>query len=183
MKITKFSNFNSTMIATFIPGFSHQNEFIITQHPLKSDDCLDSFWQMVWDHNSQTIVMLSNVIAEKNFPQYWPEKGEEVDYGSFKLKLTEETRLVQESNNVIITRDLILQSNQDDFELACRIVHCPGWPETCGPLNNVFDLIRQVQSWHLEYQGYQNGPIIVMDKYGMIILFLIYFCMTGRLFC
>jgi len=147
--------------ATFIPGFSQQNEFIITQHPLS--DTIESFWQMCWDCNSQTIVMLSNVIPEKNFPQFWPNKGEEVDYGSFKLKLTEETRLVQESNNVITTRDLILQSNQDDFELACRIVTCVGWPETCGPLNNVFDLIRQVQSWHLEYQ---NGPIVVMDKYG-----------------
>ena len=118
---------------------------------------------MVYDHNAQTIVMLSSVIDEKNFGQFWPDKGQEVEYSHFKVKLVEETCLVQESGNMITTRELILSSNKDDFELSCRIVHCPGWPETCGPLNNVFDLIRQVQSWHLEYQ---NGPIVVMDRYG-----------------
>lgn len=144
-----------------MPGFSQQNEFIITQHPLL--DTYDAFWQMVWDHCSQTIVMLSSVIDEKNFGQFWPDKGQEVEYSHFKVKLVEETCLVQESGSMITTRDLILSSNKDDFELTCRIVHCPGWPETCGPLNNVFDLVRQVQSWHLEYQ---NGPIVVMDRYG-----------------
>lgn len=144
-----------------MPGFNSQDEFIITQHPLP--DTIDSFWQMVWDKNSQTIVMLSNVIEEKNFPQYWPEKNTIQDFGTFKLKLIEETCLVQESGNMITTRDLILQSNQDDFELVVRMIHSPGWPNQIGPLNNVFDLIKVVQNWNLEYQ---NGPIIVMDRYG-----------------
>jgi receptor-type tyrosine-protein phosphatase gamma len=141
--------------ATFFPGFSQLNEFIITQHPLT--DTFDAFWQMVYDHNSQTIVMLSSVIGEKNFPQFWPNKNQnEIEYQNFKLKLIEETCLVQESGNMITTRDLVLSSTQDDFELGCRIVHCAGWPETCGPLYHVFDLIKQVQSWHHECR-YQNG--------------------------
>ncbi|XP_015791825.1 tyrosine-protein phosphatase 99A isoform X1 [Tetranychus urticae] len=147
--------------ATFLLGFNMLKEFIITQHPLY--DTVSDFWQMIWDHNVQTIVVLTPVIDEKEFPQFWPEKDEECDYGSFKVKLTEEITTSRETGGFVATRDFIMQSTQDDYELICRIVHCPGWPETCGPLNSVFDLIKMVQQWHLEYQ---NGPIVVMDRYG-----------------
>ncbi|RWS15892.1 tyrosine-protein phosphatase 99A-like protein [Dinothrombium tinctorium] len=147
--------------ATFLPGFNLLKEFIITQHPV--EETFADFWQMVWDHNAQTIVVLTSVINEKEFPQFWPDKEDDCDYGSFKVKLTEENSIIQDSGGYITTRDFIMQSTQDDYELTCRVVHCPGWPETCGPLNNVFDLVKIVQTWHLEYQ---NGPIIVMDRYG-----------------
>ena len=145
--------------ATFLPGFNMLKEFIITQHPIY--DTFPDFWQMVWDHNTQTIVHLSPTIDEKEYPQFWPEKGEECDYGNFKVKLIEENTLIQDSGGFRVTRDFIMQSTQDDYELVCRIVFCPGWPETCGPLSSVFDLIKMVQTWHVEYQ---NGPIIVMDR-------------------
>lgn len=117
---------------------------------------------MVWDHNSTTIVMLSSVIDEKEFPQFWPHKDEEADYGSFKVKLTgEETTMYQELGGCVTTRDFIIRSNQDDYELTCRLIHCAGWPESCGPLSSVFDLIKLVQEWHLEQTG---SPVIVMDR-------------------
>ncbi|GFX11836.1 tyrosine-protein phosphatase 99A [Trichonephila clavipes] len=45
--------------ATFLPGFHKLREFIITQHPLPGTT--PDFWQMVFDHNSQTVVVLSSV--------------------------------------------------------------------------------------------------------------------------
>lgn len=146
--------------ATFFTGFNHLKEFIVTQHPVT--DTISDFWQMVWDHNSTTIVVLSCVVDEKDFLQFWPEKESDgSDYGSFKVKLTAETTMYQETGGYITTRDFIMQSTQDDYELSCKLIHCPSWPESCGPLSSTFDLIKVVQDWHIE----QNGPVIVMDRF------------------
>ena len=145
--------------ATFLPGFNRLREFIVTQHPVW--DTIADFWQMVWDHNSQSIVVLSSVIDEKEFPQFWPDRDDECDHGSFKVKLTDEARIVQEGGGFITTRDFMLQSTQDDYELCCRIFHCSDWPER-QPLTNVFDLVRVVQDWAIEMP---NGPVVVVDKY------------------
>ncbi|XP_076362408.1 putative receptor-type tyrosine-protein phosphatase mosPTP-1 isoform X1 [Tachypleus tridentatus] len=141
--------------ATFLPGFNKLREFIITQHP--TYDSIADFWQMVWDHNSQTIVLLSTV-DEKEYPSFWPGKDEEHDYSTFIVKLTEEC-----SQENFITRDFILQAVEDEYEVMCRIIQCAGWPESCSPLSSVFDLINVVQDWHLEYQ---NGPMVVIDRFG-----------------
>lgn len=153
--------------ATFLPGFSRLREFIITQHPIW--DTISDFWQMVWDHNVQTIVMLSSVIDEKEFPQYWPDREDEADYGSFKVKLVDESRIVlNEGGSFITKRDLMLQSTQDDYELCCRLVHCADWPER-QPLAQVFDLIRVVQDWCNSDTVTGSGvlgPVVVVDKFG-----------------
>lgn len=173
--------------ATFLMGFNHLREFIVTQHPV--NETFSDFWQMVYDHNSQTIVLLTQMHDMKEFPQFWPQKEDEVDYGSFKVKLTQESTLMKpENGGVIITRDFIMRSNQDDYELQTRIIHCPGWPECCGPLSGVFDLIQVVQNatqqqasqqrMHdgqtatgtvtigQEHEPQNGGPIIVVDKFG-----------------
>lgn len=40
-----------------LTGFQRNREFIITQHPM--ENTIMEFWQMMWDHNAQTIVMLT----------------------------------------------------------------------------------------------------------------------------
>lgn len=54
--------------ATWFQGFQKLKEFIITQHPLQ-DTMLD-FWQMIWDHTIQTIVLLSNIDQEVNIQSF-----------------------------------------------------------------------------------------------------------------
>ncbi|GFU26415.1 tyrosine-protein phosphatase 99A [Nephila pilipes] len=141
--------------ATFLPGFHKLREFIITQHPLPGT--IPDFWQMVFDHNSQTVVVLSSV-DDKEYPCFWPKKGEEVDHGGFKIKMVDES-----SQENYMTRDFIMQATQDEYEMTCHIIQFPGWPETCSPQSSVFDLVHVVQNWHVEYQ---YGPIIVVDKHG-----------------
>ena len=152
---------------TFLPGFGRLREFIITQHPIW--DTVSDFWQMIWDHNVQTIVMLTTVIDEKEFPQFWPDREDEADYGSFKVKLTDESRLIlSEGGSFITKRDLMLQSTQDDYELCCRLVHCADWPER-QPLSQVFDLIKVVQEWCNSDTVTASGvigPVVVVDRFG-----------------
>jgi receptor-type tyrosine-protein phosphatase gamma len=45
--------------ATWLFGFRRLRDFIVTQHPLSNT--IKDFWQMVLDHNIQTIVLLSTV--------------------------------------------------------------------------------------------------------------------------
>jgi receptor-type tyrosine-protein phosphatase gamma len=65
-----------------------------------------------------------------------------------------------------VTRDFTLQSLQDDYDLAVHMIHCTNWPHNCSPVTALFELINLVQEWHLEYQ---NGPIVVIDRYSLII--------------
>ncbi|XP_066996985.2 tyrosine-protein phosphatase 99A isoform X2 [Anabrus simplex] len=141
--------------ATWFQGFHKLREFIITQHPLEGT--VQDFWQMIWDHNAQTIVLLSSV-DDQEYGSFWPQEQEDIEAEHFKVKLVEETDHI-----LYLTRDLSMQSQQDDYELVVRIIHYANWPHNCSPLSNMFDLINLAQKWHLEYQ---NGPIVVIDRFG-----------------
>lgn len=69
--------------ATWMQGFSSLREYIITQHPLPNT--VVDFWQMVWDHNAQTIIMIS-VIDSQNFNIFWPVDGDTIDADSYKVQ-------------------------------------------------------------------------------------------------
>jgi receptor-type tyrosine-protein phosphatase gamma len=45
--------------ATWLFGFRRLRDFIVTKHPLSNT--IKDFWQMILDHNVQTIVVLSTV--------------------------------------------------------------------------------------------------------------------------
>ncbi|XP_023703350.2 tyrosine-protein phosphatase 99A isoform X4 [Cryptotermes secundus] len=141
--------------ATWFQGFHKLREFIITQHPLEVT--AQDFWQMVWDHNAQTIVMLSSS-DDQEFGIFWPVAHEEMEAENFRVKFVEESDCGD-----YVTRDFTVQSLQDDYELPVRMMHCANWPHNCSPITSLFELIHLVQEWHREYR---NGPIIVMDRYG-----------------
>lgn len=60
------------------------------------------------------------------------------------------------------SRDFILQSTQDDYELACRLLLCPGWPQSCSPLAKAFELVKEVGA---RQERDQNGPVVIVDRW------------------
>ena len=140
--------------ASWNQGHDKLKEFIISQHP--THETRDDFWTMLWDHNAQTVVLLTPISAD--CPVFWPVRNEEYDLGYFKVKFIEEA--VHEGHS---TLDFVVSSRYDDYELKVRIIHCNVWPHHARPLYKVFGVVSLVQDWHLEYQ---NGPLVVVDKVG-----------------
>jgi len=140
--------------ASWMQGYDKVKEFIVTQHP--TIETRDAFWSMLWDHNAQTVVLLTPI--NQDFPVIWPIKHEEYDLDYFKVRFIEEA--IHEGHS---TLDFVVSSRYDDYELKVRIIHCNGWPHNARPTYKVFNVVNLVQSWHLEYQ---NGPLVVVDRYG-----------------
>lgn len=144
--------------ATWFSGFQRNREFILTQHPM--ENTIMEFWQMVWDHNAQTIVMLTH--CEEEYPEFWPTEGKDLESDTFRVRLCG----IKETVNGVVLREVAVRSLQDDYELSARIVQGPldqggPWPHN----NNPKLFVNVVQDFHRDYQ---NGPIVVMDRYGGI---------------
>ncbi|KAL1129503.1 hypothetical protein AAG570_012448 [Ranatra chinensis] len=140
--------------ASWFLGFKKLKEFIITQHPLETT--IVDFWQMIWDHNAQTVVLLSAVDEPSGYPPFWPSaKDNTLDSENFKVKSIEESEL-----DGTVSRDFTIQSLHDDYELTVRIIQ-PS--HTITEISDIVHLTSLVQQYHLEYQ---NGPIVVVDELG-----------------
>ena len=137
--------------ASWLNGHNKLKEFIISQHPIQ--DIKEDFWRMLWDHNAQTVVLLSTL--KENFEVFWPSKDAEFDCETFRVRFVEET--VHEGHS---TFDLVVSSQHDDYELAVRIIYCPEWHSLVN-LVQAFSVLKVVQDWHLEYQ---DGPLVVVDR-------------------
>ncbi|CAH2003519.1 unnamed protein product [Acanthoscelides obtectus] len=141
--------------ATWLQGFHSQREFIITQHPFKTTR--EDFWQMVWDHSAQLIVMMSQMDDEE-FGVFWPVGSEIIETDTYTCKQTHEN-----PNAVYHMREFLLRSVQDDYEFPVKMLHCHNWPHCLkGGLYEMYHLPNFV----LDLQKFQNGPIVVVDKIG-----------------
>lgn len=97
-----------------------------------------------------------------------------MDFGSFKLKLSEETMCHGGNSGSYTVRELCLSSVQDDFKLTTKMFHHPKWPETCSPLSSVFELINIVQN---QYEPFlDKGPLVVIDRLVKIVYIVIVKC-------
>ncbi|KAH8419235.1 hypothetical protein KR222_011240, partial [Zaprionus bogoriensis] len=140
--------------ASWLHGFRRLRDFIVTQHPMSHT--IKDFWQMVWDHNAQTIVLLSS-LDDINFAQFWPDENTPIESDYYRVKFLNKT-----NKSDYVSRDFVIQSIQDDYELSVKMLHCPSWPEMTNP-NSIYDFIVDV---HERCNDYRNGPIVIADRYG-----------------
>ncbi|XP_020811954.1 tyrosine-protein phosphatase 99A isoform X2 [Drosophila serrata] len=140
--------------ASWLHGFRRLRDFIVTQHPMAHT--IKDFWQMVWDHNAQTVVLLSS-LDDINFAQFWPDEATPIESDHYRVKY-----LNKINKSDYVSRDFVIQSIQDDYELTVKMLHCPSWPEMSNP-NSIYDFIVDV---HERCNDYRNGPIVIVDRYG-----------------
>ncbi|XP_029697278.1 receptor-type tyrosine-protein phosphatase zeta isoform X6 [Takifugu rubripes] len=150
--------------ASYVTGYRHSREFIITQNPLPGT--MKDFWRMVWDHNARIIVSLqaawgSEAEEEVGLCALWPQKGQKICYELFTVMQKNEDRICLSSEDVLVIHNYVLESTKDDFVLEVKQYCAPSWPNPDRPINNTFEVVAMVKN-----QGAIDGPTVVHDLVG-----------------
>ena len=111
-------------IINFFQGEHRKNEYIATQGP--KENTVNDFWQMVWQEEANTVVMLSRffefgrvshpqskvkftfvlpwVDFQEQVYQYWPEVvGTTTEYGDLTLKFVSEEQINSDHEERVFT--------------------------------------------------------------------------------
>ncbi|KAG7153392.1 Receptor-type tyrosine-protein phosphatase gamma-like, partial [Homarus americanus] len=76
--------------ANFIRSYKKTKAYIATQGPKDNNDStIDDFWKMVWENNTNVIVMLAKLVegGRVKVSQYWPDQlNVEMEYGEVRVE-------------------------------------------------------------------------------------------------
>ncbi|KAM5237789.1 receptor-type tyrosine-protein phosphatase V-like [Ctenodactylus gundi] len=148
--------------ANFIPGYTHPQEFIATQGPLKKT--LEDFWRLVWEQQVHTIVMLTvgmengRVLCE----HYWPADSNPVTHGHITIYL-----LAEESENEWTKREFQLQHGVQQNQRRVKQLQFTTWPDHSIPEapGSLLAFVELVQEQARAAQG--TRPILVHCSAGV----------------
>uniref|UniRef100_A0A669BP22 protein-tyrosine-phosphatase n=1 Tax=Oreochromis niloticus TaxID=8128 RepID=A0A669BP22_ORENI len=146
--------------ASYIAGYRHTKEFIITQKPLPVT--VKDFWTMIWDHNAQVIVSLPGVRNKAEPFVFWPYKGQLISYEMFTVTQKSETHVCLSNEDLLIVQDYILKDTKNDYVLEVRHYRAPNWPNPDSPLTSTFELLKLVNEEILT----KDSPTVVHDNVG-----------------
>ncbi|XP_022804800.1 receptor-type tyrosine-protein phosphatase epsilon-like isoform X2 [Stylophora pistillata] len=108
--------------ATRIDGYNKPNAYIACQGPVPPT--FDDFWRMVWEQQSSTIVMLTNLQERHKLKchKYWPDETQ--DYGDISVMLV---RSEHYSDYNIRTFNVKRESEKEEREV--KQFHFTVWPD------------------------------------------------------
>lgn len=141
--------------ASFIDGYRYRGAYIATQGPLP--ETCDDFWRMLWEHNSNIIVMLTKTreMGRDKCHQYWPNERSQ-GYLYFVVDPITEYNMPQ-----YILREFKVTDARDGQSRTIRQFHFIDWPEQGVPKSGegFIDFITQVHKTKEQFG--QEGPITV----------------------
>ncbi|XP_075696035.1 receptor-type tyrosine-protein phosphatase H [Rhinoderma darwinii] len=148
--------------ANYMPGYNSTKEFIASQGPLPNTTA--DFWRMVWEHQVNTIVMLTNCMENGRVKcdHYWPLDYTPCTYGDISVTVSSETILSEWT-----IRDFsVKHANQQGIKYL-RHFHFTAWPdhgvpESTSSIIQFRSLVRE----HMD-QRKSNGPTVVHCSAGV----------------
>ncbi|XP_007939380.1 receptor-type tyrosine-protein phosphatase V-like [Orycteropus afer afer] len=148
--------------ANFIPGYTHPQEFIATQGPLKKT--LEDFWRLVWEQQVHIIVMLTvgmengRVLCE----HYWPADTTPITHGHITIHL-----LAEEPKDEWTKREFQLQHGSEQRQRRVKQLQFTTWPDHSIPEapSSLLTFVQLVQEQARAFQG--RWPILVHCSAGV----------------
>ncbi|XP_069845880.1 receptor-type tyrosine-protein phosphatase T isoform X8 [Dipodomys merriami] len=163
--------------ANYIDGYHRPRHYIATQGPMQ--ETVKDFWRMVWQENSASIVMVTNLVEVGRHPaehtvgnatlsraaspgmvkcvRYWPDDTEV--YGDIKVTLIETEPLAE-----YVIRTFTVQKKGYHEIRELRLFHFTSWPDHGVPCyaTGLLGFVRQVKFLNPP----EAGPIVVHCSAG-----------------
>ncbi|KAK2872526.1 hypothetical protein Q8A67_022423 [Cirrhinus molitorella] len=149
--------------ASYINGYQEKNKFIAAQGP--KEETVNDFWRMIWEQNTATIVMVTNLKERKECKcaQYWPDQGCWT-YGNIRVSVEDMMVLV----DYTIRKFCIQQVGDVSGKKPQRLVtqfHFTSWPDFGVPFTPIgmLKFLKKVKTCNPQYAG----PIVVHCSAGV----------------
>ncbi|XP_077948712.1 receptor-type tyrosine-protein phosphatase T isoform X6 [Gasterosteus aculeatus] len=143
--------------ANYIDGYHRPRHYIATQGPMQ--ETVRDFWRMVWQENSASIVMVTNLVevGRVKCVRYWPDETEV--YGDIKVTLIETEPLAE-----YVIRTFTVQKKGHNEIRELRQFHFTSWPDHGVPCyaTGLLGFIRQVKFLNAP----DAGPIVAHCSAG-----------------
>ncbi|RLW09126.1 hypothetical protein DV515_00003058 [Chloebia gouldiae] len=159
--------------ASFINGYQEKNKFIAAQGP--KEETVNDFWRMIWEQNTATIVMVTNLKERKECKcaQYWPDQGCWT-YGNIRVSVEDVTVLVDYTVRKFCIQQVGDVTNKKPQRLVTQF-HFTSWPDFGVPFTPIgmLKFLKKVKTCNPQYAGAivvhcsagvgRTGTFIVID--------------------
>ncbi|CAG5983433.1 unnamed protein product [Menidia menidia] len=149
--------------ASFINGYQEKNKFIAAQGP--KEETVNDFWRMIWEQNTATIVMVTNLKERKECKcaQYWPDQGCWT-YGNIRVSVEDTVVLVDYTIRKFYIQQVGDVSGKKPQKLITQF-HFTSWPDFGVPFTPIgmLKFLKKVKTFNPQYAG----PIVVHCSAGV----------------
>uniref|UniRef100_A0AAY5E7R0 Receptor-type tyrosine-protein phosphatase alpha n=1 Tax=Electrophorus electricus TaxID=8005 RepID=A0AAY5E7R0_ELEEL len=142
-----------------VPDSDFINASYINVSPRPKEETVNDFWRMIWEQNTATIVMVTNLKERKECKcaQYWPDQGCWT-YGNIRVSVEDVTVLVDYTVRKFCIQQVKPQRLVTQF-------HFTSWPDFGVPFTPIgmLKFLKKVKACNPQYAG----PIVVHCSAGV----------------